>query len=108
MACRVHAGLPGADASGGGCGAGTHIEGWQRLRRAVEDEEEPEELVEALGEDVLPHLAADQLLVAAVRLLQQQLRSGGLRGQRCTLTALCEHTHSHVHFAICGAPLLPT
>lgn len=79
----------------------TYREGRQRLGRAIEDEEEPEELVEALGEDVLPHLTADQLLVAAVRLLKQQLRSGGLRGQRCAYTVICESMHSRVHLQRC-------
>ncbi len=59
-----------------------HLEGGQVNGGAVEDEEEPEELVEALGQDVLPHLGADQLLVAPVRLLQQQPRRRRLRRQR--------------------------
>lgn len=49
----------------------------------VDDEEQPQELVEALGEDVLPHAAIDDGLLAAVRLCQQQVRGGRLSCQRC-------------------------
>ena len=49
----------------------------------VDDEEQPEELVEALGEDVLPHLAVDDGLLAAVRLCQQQVWGGRFGCQCC-------------------------
>ena len=50
---------------------------------AVEDEEEPEELVHALYKDVLPHEPVDEGLVAAVGLVQQQLRGWILCCQCC-------------------------
>ena len=78
-----------------GLSCATHEPEWEAKYRkgrqadggAVEDEEEPEELVEALAQDVLPHLAADQLLVTAMRLFQQQPWRGWLSCQRCTHTA---------------------
>ena len=45
---------------------------------AIDDKEQPEELVEALGEDVLPHATVDDGLLATVRLCQQQVRGGRL------------------------------
>jgi hypothetical protein len=36
--------------------------------RRIHEEEQPEHLVQALDEDVLPHLGCDQVLVTAVRL----------------------------------------
>ena len=46
-----------------------------------------------LHDDVLPHGAADEGLVAAVRVLVQQLRVGILCGQGCT--AQPDSTHAH-------------
>jgi len=63
--------------------ARAHREGWQLRRGAVDDEEEPEQLVAALHDDVLPHAPADERLGAPVRPLQQQLRGRHLRCQRC-------------------------
>ena len=37
---------------------------------SIDDEEQPEELVAALHNDVLPHAAADQRLAAPMRLVQ--------------------------------------
>lgn len=56
---------------------------------AIDDEEQPQELVAALGEYVLPHAAVDDGLLAAVRLCQQQLRSGRFCGQCCNKTPAC-------------------
>ena len=39
-------------------------------RSSVDDEEQPEELVAALHNDVLPHASADERLAAPVRLVQ--------------------------------------
>ena len=50
----------------------------------IDDEEQPEELVEALGEDVLPHAAVDDGLLAPMRLCQQQVRGGRLSCQCCS------------------------
>jgi hypothetical protein len=41
---------------------------------AVEDEENPKHLVEALRDDVFPHLFANEGFVTAVRLVQEQVR----------------------------------
>lgn len=54
----------------------------------VHNEEQPEELVEALAEDVLPHLGADEGFIPAVGLLQQQLRCRRLSGQGCKFIEL--------------------
>ena len=52
----------------------------------VDDKKQPEELVAALGEDVLPHELVDDLLAAPVRLHQQQVRGG------CFCCQGCRHT----------------
>jgi hypothetical protein len=46
------------------CDAVALEEHWRR----VHEEEQPEHLVQALNEDVLPHLGGDQVLVTTVRL----------------------------------------
>lgn len=62
---------------------------------SIYNEEEPEELVDALAEDVLPHGGADQSLVPPMRLLQQQLRSRWLSRQGCKPSAhLRKPSHS--------------
>ena len=43
-------------------------------RCAVDDEEEPEELIAALHYDMLPHAEVDERLTAPMRLVQQQIR----------------------------------
>ena len=64
----------------------------------IDDEEQPEELVEALGENVLPHAAVDDGLLATVRLGQQQVRGGRLCCQ------CCDSTHARVS-ASCSCAL---
>ena len=49
----------------------------------IDDEKQPAELVEALCENVLPHAAVDNGLLATVRLGQQQVRGGRLCCQCC-------------------------
>ena len=56
----------------------------------VDDEEQPEELVEALGEDVLPHAAVDDGLLAPVGFCQQQVRGG------CFCCQCCNTRHASV------------
>ena len=62
------------------------------LISTIDDEEQPEELVEALGEDVLPHAAVDDGLLAAVRLCQQQVRGGRLCCQCCNTRETGRHS----------------
>ncbi len=64
--------------------AGAHCKRGQLRRGAVDDEEKPKELVQALHNHVLPHAPADERFVAPVRLLQQQVWRRHLCRQRCT------------------------
>lgn len=50
---------------------------------AVDDEKQPEELVAALGEDVLPHAAIDDAFPPPMGLQEQQIWGRGLCCQSC-------------------------
>ena len=60
-------------------GSSAHLE---LCRSAIEDEHEPEDLVEALHKDVQPHGSVDQGLCATVGGLQQQIW-GWILGRQC-------------------------
>ena len=52
--------------------AGAHRKDGQACGRAVNNEEEPEELINSLHNDVFPHLARNKRLITPMRLIQQQ------------------------------------
>lgn len=49
----------------------------------IDDQEQPEDLVAALCEDVLPHVAVDDTLTTPMWLQQQQVWGGRLGSQGC-------------------------
>ena len=74
-------------------GSRAHLE---LCRSAIEDEHEPEDLVEALHKDVQPHGSVDQGLCASMGGLQQQVW-GWVLGRQCcsakqTVTMSCSRS----------------